>query len=223
MRLRLLILSILPLWAAEPRVVRYEPGLDDLKFVYAQMPEALRLKPGDIIETKTVDAEGKAFEARGRKAKGPNPLTGPFFIEGAQPGDTLVVRFLSMTVEGNEGYGGAGPGFGALNSTTYTPMLGGGIPKRNWTYRIDKTSNSAVFKANDSDFSVKIPLRPFLGCVGVAPAMAEARSSIVPAEFGGNMDASEASPGNTLYLPVNVPGALLLLGVGLGVMGGAGV
>jgi acetamidase/formamidase len=205
--------------AAEPRTVRYEPGLDDLKFVYGQMPEAVRVRPGDIIETKTADAEGKAFEARGRKAKGPNPLTGPFYVVGAAPGDTLAVRFLSMSVEGDEGWGGAGPGFGALNSTTYTPMLGGGIPNRNWVYRIDKSSNSAIFKANDSDFSVKIPLRPFLGCVGVAPATGEARSSIVPAEFGGNMDASEASAGNTLYLPVNVPGALLFLGDGHGAMG----
>jgi len=49
---------------------------------------------------------------------------------------------------------------------------------------------------------VKIPLHPFLGCIGVAPANGEARSSIVPAEFGGNMDAPEASVGNTLYLPV---------------------
>ncbi len=213
------LLCTLPVVAAEPRVVRYEPALGDLKFVYGQMPEAARLRAGDILETRTVDAEGKAFEARGQKAKGPNPLTGPFFIEGAEPGDTLVVRFLSMQVEGDEGYGGAGPGFGALNSTTYTPMLGGGIPNRNWVYRIDRASNSAVFKANDSAFSVHIPLRPFLGCVGVAPAIGEARASIVPAEFGGNMDASEASPGNTLYLPVNVPGALLFLGDGHGAMG----
>jgi acetamidase/formamidase len=77
----------------------------------------------------------------------------------------------------------------------------------------------ATFKANDSNFTVNIPLHPFLGCVGVAPADGEARSSIVPAEFGGNMDAPEASVGNTLYLPVNVPGALLFLGDGHAAMG----
>jgi acetamidase/formamidase len=76
-----------------------------------------------------------------------------------------------------------------------------------------------TFHAKDSNFSVKIPLHPFIGCVGVAPADGEARSSIVPAEFGGNMDASEASAGNTLYLPVNVPGALLFLGDAHGAMG----
>ena len=88
-----------------------------------------------------------------------------------------------------------------------------------WTYSIDKSANVATFQAHDSSFSVKIPLHPFLGCVGVAPADGEMRSSIVPAEFGGNMDSPEASAGNTLYLPVNVPGALLFLGDGHAVMG----
>jgi acetamidase/formamidase len=98
-------------------------------------------------------------------------------------------------------------------------MLGGSIPVKSWIYLIDKSENVATFHANDSDFSVKIPLHPFLGCVGVAPAEGESRSSIVPAEFGGNMDAPEASVGNTLYLPVNVPGALLSFGDGHAAMG----
>jgi len=66
---------------------------------------------------------------------------------------------------------------------------------------------------------VKIPLHPFLGCIGVAPANGEARSSIVPAEFGGNMDAPEVSVGNTLYLPVNIAGALFYFGDGHAAMG----
>jgi acetamidase/formamidase len=179
----------------------------------------MHLKPGDTVETNTVDADGKALEAAGLKPKGPNPLTGPFYIDGAEPGDTLAVRFLHLEVNGKEGWGSSGPGFGALNSSHYTPLLGQGIPKMTWTYSIDKSANVATFQAHDSSFSVKIPLHPFLGCVGVAPADGEMRSSIVPAEFGGNMDSSEASAGNTLYLPVNVPGALLFLGDGHAVMG----
>ena len=129
------------------------------------------------------------------------------------------MRFLHLEVNGTEGWGSAGPGFGALNSSHYTPVLGEGIPQKTWTYPIDKAANVATFQANDSSFSVKIPLHPFLGCVGVAPAEGEMRSSIVPAEYGGNMDASEASAGNTLYLPVNVSGALLFLGDGHAAMG----
>ena len=199
--------------------VRYDLKLADLKYVYGALPPVMHVKPGDTVETSTVDAEGKAIEAAGLKPMGPNPLTGPFYIDGAAPGDTLVVRFLHMEVNGRKGWGSAGPGFGALNSSHYTPVLGQGIPRKSWTYAIDRAANAAVFKANDSNFSVKIPMHPFLGCVGVAPADGEARSSIVPAEFGGNMDASESSVGNTVYLPVNVPGALLFLGDGHAAMG----
>ena len=74
-------------------------------------------------------------------------------------------------------------------------------------------------QAIDSDFSVKIPMHPFFGCIGVAPANGEARSSIVPAEFGGNMDSPEASVGNTVYFPVNVKGGLLYIGDGHAAMG----
>src|SRR5947207_1000251 len=80
-------------------------------------------------------------------------------------------------------------------------------------------TNTATFKALDSTFSVKIPLHPFFGCIGVAPAGGEARSSIVPEAFGGNMDSPEASAGNTIYFPVNVPGAQLYMGDGHAAMG----
>jgi len=200
--------------------VRYDMKMDELKYVYGEMPPVLRVHAGDIIETNTADADGKAVEAAGVKPRGFNPLTGPFYVEGAQPGDTLVVRFLKIEVDGTEGYGDIDPSFGgAINSNHYTPMLGRNLEKESWTYPIDKAANVATFRAHNSNFSVKIPLHPFLGCVGVAPADGEARSSTVPAEFGGNMDAPEASVGNTLYLPVNVPGALLFIGDGHAAMG----
>jgi len=61
--------------------------------------------------------------------KGDNPLTGPFFIEGAEPGDTLVVHILDLQVDGNQGLGAFAPGFGALNETNYTPMLHPPLPE----------------------------------------------------------------------------------------------
>src|SRR5260370_639033 len=93
------------------------------------------------------------------------------------------------------------------------------LPEKMCFYPIDREKNTATSKALDSNFKVKFPLHPFLGCIGVCPANGEARSSIVPAEFGGNMDAPEASAGNTLYLPVNVSGALLYFGDGHAAMG----
>jgi amidase len=208
--------------AAAQRVVRYEPSAKDLKFVYATVPPVATLKSGDTLETKTFDAFGNVITKPGdtmAMVKGDNPLTGPFAVEGAEPGDTLAVRILDLVVDSPRGVGALAPGFGALNTTSYTPMLNRPLPEKIWFYDIDQHANTATYHATDSSFSVAIPMQPFLGCIGVAPAGGEARSSVVPAEFGGNMDAPEVRPGFTLYLPVNAPGALLYLGDGHAVQG----
>ena len=212
-----LALSVTAPRAFAQQVVRYEPGDKDLKYVYATVSPVATLRPGDTLEMKTVDAFGNAIQKPGdtmAMVKGDNPLTGPFAIAGAEPGDTLVVKILDLTVDSPRGVGALAPGFGALNTTSYTPMLNANLPERIWFYDIDRAKNQATFHAHDSNFSVNIPMQPFLGCIGVAPAGGEARSSIVPAEFGGNMDAPEVRPGYTLYLPVNAPGALLYIGDG---------
>ena len=203
-------------------VVRYHAALKDVKYVYGTMEPVARLKSGDVLETNTVDAFGNALQKPGdtlSMVKGDNPLTGPFYVEGAEPGDTLAVKILDLQVDGNQGVGALAPGFGALGPTNYTPMLNASVPEKIWFYPIDHATNTATFKALDSNFSVKIPLHPFFGCIGVAPAGGEARSSIVPAEFGGNMDSPEASVGNTVYFPVNVAGGLLFMGDGHAAMG----
>jgi len=205
------------------KVVRYQLNPKELKYTYsASHAPVAHLKSGNILETNTVDCFGNAIKKPGdtlSMATGDNPLTGPFFIDGAEPGDTLAVKILDLQVDGDQGIGALAPGFGAINSTGYTPMINPPIPEKIWFYPIDHRSNTATFKALDSNFSVKIPLHPFFGCIGVAPAGGEARSSVVPAEFGGNMDSPEASVGNTVYFPVNVPGALLFLGDGHAAMG----
>jgi acetamidase/formamidase len=209
-----------PVSAPPAGTFRYDLKMDALKYDFGVFPPVANVPAGSIIETGTVDSDGHAIEAAGYKPLGFNALTGPFYVNEAEPGDTLAVHFLSVEVDGNQGYGDIDPGFGgAVNANPYTPMLGPGIPKKTWIYPIDKASHTARFQAQDSGFSVAIPLHPFLGCVGVAPGSGEARSSIVPAEFGGNMDASEASAGNTLYLPVSVKGALLFMGDGHAAMG----
>src|ERR1700680_1594310 len=222
MRIHLLLALSCVAGAQTPNVVKYHATINDVKYLYGSAAPVARVKPGDIIETNTLDAFGNVLKKPGDKqsmVKGDNPLTGPFYGETAQPGDTLAVKFLDLQVDGNQGVGAFAPGFGALNQTSYTPMLHQALPEKIWFYPIDKASNTATFQALDSKFSVKIPLHPFFGCIGVAPAGGEARSSIVPAEFGGNMDSPEASVGNTVYFPVNVPGGLLYMGDGHAVMG----
>ena len=202
---------------SSPRVVQYHATIDVVKYVYGLAPPVEHLHSGDILETNTLDCFGDVIKKPGDPlslVKGDNPLTGPFRIDGAEPGDTLAIDILNLDVNGTQGVGAFAPGFGALNSTNYTPMLNPPLPERVWFYPIDHASNTAAFHALDSDFSTTIALHIFLGCIGVAPSEGEARSSVVPAEFGGNMDAPEVSVGNTLYLPVNVKGALLYMGDG---------
>jgi amidase len=207
----------------EGKVVRYDLKMSDLKYTYsASYTPVARLKSGNILETNTVDCFGNAINKPGDTldmAPGDNPLTGPFFIEGAEVGDTLAIKILDLQVDGNQGIGALAPGFGAINSTNYTPMLNPAIKEKIWFYPIDHASNTATFQALDSKYTVKIPLHPFFGCIGVAPAGGEARSSIVPEAFGGNLDSPEASVGNTVYFPVNTPGAMLFLGDGHAAMG----
>jgi acetamidase/formamidase len=203
-------------------VVQYTTTIDNVKYLFATAEPVARLKSGDILDTNTLDCFGNALRKPGdtlSMSKGDNPLAGPFFVEGAEPGDTLAVKILDLQVDGDTGVGAFAPGFGAINETNYTPMLHPPLPERVWFYHIDHAANTALFQALDSDFSVKIPMHPFFGCIGVAPANGEARSSVVPAEFGGNMDSPEASVGNTVYFPVNVKGALFYIGDGHAAMG----
>jgi amidase len=207
---------------ADSQTVKYHSTIEDVKYVYATAPPVAHVKPGNVLDANSLDCFGNAIKKPGdtlSMIKGDNPLTGPFYIDGAEPGDTLVVHFQDLQVDGDQGVGSLGPGFGALNATTYTAMLHPPFPEKIWFYPIDHAGNTATFQALDSNYKVKIPLHPFLGCIGVAPAGGEARSSIVPEAFGGNMDAPEASVGNTLYLPVNAPGALLYFGDGHAAMG----
>jgi amidase len=218
-------LFTLPVLAQAPSgdVVRFTGTMENVKATFGPAEPVAHVKPGGILEASSLDCNGNALQKPGdpfSNIRIENPLTGPFFIEGAEAGDTLVVHILDLQVDGKQGVGMFGPGFGAANSTHYTPMLEGQpLPERAWYYPIDTRTKMITFQALDSDFHVKFPMHLFLGCIGVAPAHGEARSSIVPAEFGGNMDAPEVSPGNTLYLPVNVRGALFYFGDGHAAMG----
>jgi len=218
-RIAVLVLVCTPVIAQN--VVHYTTTSANVTSLFATANPVARLKPGDILDTNTLDCFGNTVRKPGDKPSGgDNPLAGPFYVDGAEPGDTLAVKILDLQVDGDTGVGAFSPGFGSINASHYTPMLEAKpLAERFWFYHIDHAANTATFKALDSDFSVTIPMHPFFGCIGVAPANGEARSSIVPAEFGGNMDSPEASVGNTVYFPVNVKGGLLYMGDGHAGMG----
>jgi acetamidase/formamidase len=145
-----------------------------------------------------------------------NPQTGPFYVEGAEPGDCLVLHMVDMTPARGYGVSSAIPFFGGLTSTDRTAMLQDALPDTTWIYEVDSASNTVGFQTRfaDVDLEIALPIEPMLGTVGVAPPGGEVRSSLVPERFGGNMDTPEMKPGATCYLGVNVEGALFSLGDG---------
>jgi acetamidase/formamidase len=143
-----------------------------------------------------------------------NPQTGPFFVEGAEPGDTLAVHFRSITPREARGVSTTVPLFGSLTATRFTAMLHDPLPERTWVYELDTAAGVVRYDALDSPYVVDLPLDPMHGTVGVAPALGEVRSSLTPGDWGGNMDTPEMRAGTTCYLGVNVEGALFSLGDG---------
>lgn len=174
-------------------------------------PPALRLKPGDRVVTETVDAGG--VDRHGKAvATGPNPQTGPFYIEGAEPGDLLVVRIEKIETNRATAYSGSLLAPYSVDPASIATRQDRD-PKR-VTWQIDKAAGVARLEDPDVRPAITLPLSPMLGCVGVAPARQEAITTPTPGAFGGNMDYAGLTAGVTVMLPVNVPGALLFLGDG---------
>ncbi len=211
--------------AAERPVLRYVPRHGDLKYTFGGVAPAARIRPGTRIVSWTEDCYDGAVTKPGQlpsKVQLPghdNPQTGPFYVEGAEPGDTLAIRIEKLEPARDHGISSSFPGFGALNSTDRTALLHADLPETVWFYEVDRAKGVLRTRSQDGKHSWEVPLAPFLGCLGVAPANGEARSTIVPDDFGGNMDCPEVRAGNTVYLGVRVPGALVSFGDGHLAMG----
>ena len=145
---------------------------------------------------------------------GLNPQTGPFYIEGAEPGDTVAVHFVSIEPARDWAASTTVPLFGALTGTHLTALLNEPLEELMWIWQLDRAARTCRFQARKSDFTADLPMDPMHGTIGVAPAGGEVRSALVPDAFGGNMDTPEMRAGTTCYLGVNVDGALLSLGDG---------
>jgi acetamidase/formamidase len=210
---------------ADKPVLRYIPKHGELKYTFGGVAPTHRIQPGTRIVSWTEDCFDGALNKPGQKPSAvlepghDNPQTGPFYIEGAEPGDTLVIHIEKLEPARDYGVSVAGPGFGALKGTDKTAMLGPELPEAVWFYDVDRAKGLARTRSQDGKHSWEVPLHPFLGCLGVSPPYGEARSTIVPDSFGGNMDCPEVRAGNTVYLGVRVPGALLSFGDGHYAMG----
>ena len=173
-------------------------------------PPALRIKPGDRVITRTVDAAGVDQDGKS-VATGPNPQTGPFYIEGAEPGDMIVVTIEKLETNRAMAYSSSLLAPYAVDPGAIATRVDREARRVTWT--IDKARGVArLDQAEVQPGGIELPLRPMLGCIGVAPARKEAISSATPGPFGGNMDYAWMNAGVKLMLPVNEPGALLFLG-----------
>ena len=175
-------------------------------------PPALRIKPGDRVVTKTIDASGVDWNGKTVGA-GPNPQTGPFYVEGAEPGDMLIVSIEKLDTNRAAAYSSSLLAPYAVDPGAIATRADREPRRSSWT--IDKARGVArLDQADMQPGGIELPLKPMLGCIGTAPARKEAISTAAPGAFGGNMDYASMGAGVKLMLPVNEPGALLFLGDG---------
>lgn len=196
----------------------------------------LQVKSGDVVTIETISHEGilpdqgdtvEFFTKAGikeadilpdqlavkeqidRTAPGPHVITGPILIEGAEPGDVLEIRTVGIdyrvpygVISNRHGKGSLPDEYPLNNADIYTKV----IP-------LNTEKNIGIFRPVNERPDIDLPLKPFMGIMGVAPAdPEEAVNSVPPGNYGGNIDIKHLTAGSSLYLPVQVPGALFYTG-----------
>ena len=205
---------------AEPNVISYRPERSDYVWTFGGADPVMRVRPGDVLELWTDDCFTGLIrdvdDLVSEKIRFPflNPQTGPFYVEGAEPGDTLALHFVSIEPARDWGVSTTVPLFGALTSTLTTVTLQDPLEEVVWLYDVDAARRTVRYQARQSDHTVELPLEPMHGTVGVAPPNLEVRLALVPGSHGGNMDTPEMRAGTTCYLGVNVDGAMFSIGDG---------
>jgi acetamidase/formamidase len=201
-------------------VVEIVPTVEQYAYTFGGVAPLRKVTPGTALRVWSDDAFGgrlrSVTDLSSEKVdlRFVNPQTGPFYVEGAEPGDTLALHFVAMEPARDWGASATIPFFGGLTSTDRTATLQDPLPDTTWIYELDRAKNTVTFAARHTDLVVELPVEPMLGTVGVAPTGGEVRSSLVPERFGGNMDTPQMRPGATCFLGVNVEGALFSIGDG---------
>lgn len=166
-----------------------------------RLPPAYHVQQGERWTIRTPDGLGGQISTEHDRyvAVDPdrvNPVVGPIFIDGAEPGDVLAVELHEVGTDASQGYVLVIPGFGLMRHLGWGPRT-----------RIVPFAHGCAEWAP----GVRVPLRPCLGTIGVAPA-GDGLSTIMPGDHGGNIDSRDVATGTTVYLPINVRGALFGLG-----------
>lgn len=192
-----------------PASITFEPT-DGVPSFGVREP-VLRIKPGDVVETRTFSRPGDYYERAGGAWPGE---VGPFHIEGATPDDTLVVKILRLRLNRDTAVSAVNPGgISAVAGDARTRMLNDPLPTRRFVWQLDRARNVGILDLpNSASKRIEVPLRPMLGRLAVAPAGTEVFGGLWPGNFGGNMDSPDAREGTTVYLPIFHAGALFYFG-----------
>jgi len=202
----------IPAASTEPPQTRtFEPAKFH-RYFSGTIDPALHINPGDTVRTSTVDAGG--VDSKGtRRSAGGNPETGPFYVEGAMPGDTLVVKFNRIRLNRDSAESGDritsdALGAGYIHDAKYDDKFSS-------EWKLDREGGTAMLaKPSEHLQNYRVKLQPMLGCVAVAPPDKQTFRSGWLGSYGGNMDYNGLREGVTLYLPVYQEGALLFVGDG---------
>jgi len=185
----------------------------EYSYVFSRYLEPVaRVEPGEEIIISTEDAynglltsENDDIEEVKKRRRGPNPQTGPVYIEGAKAGDTLKVHIINIEPARDWAVSNVHKNFGGLTPNKFTRMINVALYERIYIYRFDK---EGMLRYDDF---LRFPWKPFMGTIATAPDL-EAISTLTPYQNGGNMDCPDVKPGNIIYLPVSVDGAYFFTG-----------
>jgi len=185
---------------------------------FGAYPPALRISSGDIVVTSTIDNIGRDASDE-QVAKPGNPLTGPFYVEGAEPNDVLAVYLEKLWPNRRLGRSSS-----VLSPNVVDPEYVMNLPPfkhemlAEWEIDLEK-GTATLIKPEVLAGELILPINPMLGCIGVAPPKGQAISSATSGKYGGNMDYRGFVSGVTVYLPIFAEGALFFIGDGHAVQG----
>ena len=201
---------------AAPRTLDFEPK-EFHRVFSSTIPPVLRIWPGDTVRTWTVDAGGVDPQGKSRSTGG-NPQTGPFYVEGAMPGDLLVVHVKKLRLNRPSAISDDGLVSRAITSD-WAAEHKNEFNDVAWSLDL-QTGMAKLAKPTERLAYLAVPTRPMLGCIATAPGFGAApRQTGDSGRIGGNMDFNEIVEGSTVYLPVGQPGALLYVGDGHAIQG----